>query len=81
MKSITLKNTTKVTKEDFYACPRCDINSGTKGRLCPCPRGGCEAIVVAEKIVTKTTMYEPLKPKGKGAVAAEKEFDIKLKKC
>jgi hypothetical protein len=55
---------TKVQKEDLYACPRCKITSeGTQ--MCPCPRGSCEAEVVAKKIVTTVTTFVPLKPKGK----------------
>jgi len=27
----------------YYECKRCDINSMTH-RMCPCPRGGCEAV-------------------------------------
>jgi len=33
-------------RDDYYACTRCDINSLTKDRMCPCPRGGCEAKLV-----------------------------------
>jgi hypothetical protein len=40
--------------EDYYACPRYDINSRTKDRMCPCPRGSCEAEVVG----TITTTVE-----------------------
>lgn len=30
-------------EEDYYTCSRCKINSNTEDRMCPCPRGGCEA--------------------------------------
>lgn len=42
----------KVTKTDFWYCDRCNIDSATNGRRCPCPRGGCEAEVVATTITT-----------------------------
>jgi hypothetical protein len=41
----------EIKKEDYYECKRCDINS-LGLRMCPCPRGGCEAEVVGEKITT-----------------------------
>ena len=38
--------------ENYYECPRCEINSLTEGRMCPCPRGGCEAVIAGT--ITKT---------------------------
>jgi hypothetical protein len=39
--------------KNYYECKSCKINSLTGGRMCPCPRGGCEA----EKVgVVKTTI-------------------------
>jgi hypothetical protein len=55
--------------EDYWVCGRCNITSDTEQRMCPCPRGGCDAELVGEK-ETKTTIYK-LEPKhcdcGKGA--------------
>jgi hypothetical protein len=42
----------KFITEDFYYCKRCDISSEHGKRMCPCPRGGCEAEVVGKKITT-----------------------------
>lgn len=39
---------------DYYECDRCDINSEHENRMCPCPRGGCEAEVVGKKKVVTT---------------------------
>lgn len=52
---------TKVKKEPFYKCSRCNINSNTKDRMCPCPRGSCEAVCVG-KVITTTTVEIILKP-------------------
>lgn len=48
-----IKEGTKVTTktEDIWYCSRCEISSFTSGRMCPCPRGDCEAKVIGE--VTK----------------------------
>lgn len=43
---------TKKEVEDYYKCNRCDINSLTKGSMCPCPRGGCEAKIVGTIVTT-----------------------------
>jgi len=46
---------TKVKKEDIWSCDSCKIHSDTKNRMCPCPRGGCDAIVIGKKVITTTT--------------------------
>ena len=51
----------KKTTEDYYKCERCQIDSLTEGRMCPCPRGGCDAalkgpvttFVVLDETLTK----------------------------
>jgi hypothetical protein len=40
----------KVITEDYFECKLCNISSETKGRMCPCPRGGCEAEIVGKKL-------------------------------
>ena len=52
----------KTTRVPFYKCERCNINSNVGSRMCPCPRGSCEAICVGE---VKTTVITEiiLKPK------------------
>lgn len=42
----------KVKKKKYFACDSCKINSLTKGRMIPCPRGGCDAEVRGEIIIT-----------------------------
>ncbi len=51
---------TKTKKEDYYICNECKITSLTKGRMCPCPRGGCEAEICGiVKITTEVILKVP----------------------
>ena len=50
----------KTTWEDYWICDRCDINSDGE-RMCPCPRGSCEAELVGEVEIVKT--ISKLEPK------------------
>lgn len=43
----------KIKQTDYYECKSCKINSTTKGRMCPCPRGGCDARITGTLIITK----------------------------
>jgi hypothetical protein len=43
-----------VKQEDYYTCERCDITSLTEGRMCPCPRGSCEAKISGTINITTT---------------------------
>lgn len=52
-----MNNTTKIKLKDYYKCGRCKITSETKGSMCPCPRGSCEAIIVG---TIKTTTIKEL---------------------
>ena len=38
----------KISKSEYYECSTCKINTLTEGRMCPCPRGGCDAQIVGE---------------------------------
>jgi len=38
--------------EDVFGCKRCNISSLTSGRMCPCPRGSCEAEIIGKLKVT-----------------------------
>ena len=40
------------TEEDYYTCKRCEIDSLENSRMCPCPRGGCEAKISGTVIKT-----------------------------
>ena len=46
----------KIIKEEthYFECDRCEINSLSQDRMCPCPRGSCEAELrgVIEKVIT-----------------------------
>lgn len=42
---------TTTTADYIFGCNRCEITSTTEGRMCPCPRGGCEAEIIGEKIM------------------------------
>ncbi len=46
----------KIKSDDYYTCKTCEINSETKGRMCPCPRGSCEAIITGT--IKTTTIIE-----------------------
>ena len=48
-----LENHIKVKETYIYGCSECNITSETKGRKCPCPKGGCDAEIIGKKIVTK----------------------------
>lgn len=43
----------RTSKKDYYECERCQISSQTKGRMIPCPRGGCEAELKGETVTTR----------------------------
>lgn len=45
----------KIKRVDVYYCDRCNISSDTSRRMCPCPRGGCDAEVVAKRMITTIT--------------------------
>lgn len=45
-KNKNLKDATKSKVKDLWSCERCNINSTTKDRMVPCPRGGCDAEVI-----------------------------------
>ena len=48
-----MKITTTESITNYYKCERCKIDSDTEDRICPCPRGGCEAYLYGKKIITK----------------------------
>ncbi len=51
-KSLLIPLITK-TADYVFGCNRCEITSiNLDGRMCPCPRGGCEAEIIGEKIMT-----------------------------
>lgn len=39
--------------KNYYQCKRCNIDSENEERMCPCPRGGCEATQTGTVILTK----------------------------
>ena len=49
-----------VTHEEypFYTCKRCEINTLTPNRMCPCPRGGCEAVAVGKVVSTSVLVLD-----------------------
>ena len=50
---------TQTERYDYYICDRCEINTETEGRMCPCPRNlNCDAIKVGEVIKTKTIVLD-----------------------
>lgn len=51
------------SKQDLYHCSRCSISTFTKDRMCPCPRGGCDAEVVGT-IIKESSRTIKLNKKG-----------------
>ena len=49
---------TQTERYDYYVCDRCEINTETEDRMCPCPRGSCDAVRVGEVIKTKTIVLD-----------------------
>ena len=45
-----------------YECKSCEIDSLTGNRMCPCPRGSCDAVVVGKLQTIRT--YERTAPYG-----------------
>lgn len=41
-------------RKDYFECKRCEINTETVGRMCPCPRGSCEAVHKGTVIITRS---------------------------
>lgn len=54
-------NKTKTKVSDFYSCERCKINTDTSGRMCPCPRGSCEAEIIGKLKITTIIEFTPIK--------------------
>lgn len=48
----------KEEEEDYYSCSRCNITSKTKDRVCPCPRGSCEAKIIGTLLTTRNLITE-----------------------
>lgn len=46
-----MKNKYSKREEDYY-CNRCKIDSFTKNRICPCPRGSCDAKIRGKVVTT-----------------------------
>jgi hypothetical protein len=51
---------TKSKTIEVYECKSCEIDSLTEKRMCPCPRGGCDAVVIGKLQTIKT--YERTAP-------------------
>lgn len=43
----------KSKTREYWVCHRCNITSLDKKRMCPCPRGSCEAECVGKLVTTK----------------------------
>ncbi len=63
---------TIVKKKDYWVCDRCEINSKTKDRMIPCPRGGCEADVKGEIIITEELRLFPEDISSKAIILSNK---------
>lgn len=48
----------KISSESIYGCAECKIdNIKNADRMCPCPRGGCEAKVIGTKVTTEQVLF------------------------
>lgn len=48
-----------VSNNEWFSCKSCKISSSTKGRLIPCPRGGCEAEITHTVVtITRTAKFK-----------------------
>lgn len=47
------------TSTEYYECTRCGISNLHKTRMCPCPRGGCEAEVKGRLETVVSIIREP----------------------
>ena len=66
--------TKEITRQqEYWECDRCGINSRTRNRMCPCPRGGCEAEFTG--VVTITTKTELVKFKNHERIHTLQESD------
>ena len=78
---ITLRNVKK-TKDDYYYCPRCKINTiDNKGMMIPCPRGGCEAEIrgaIKTTITTDTELFDKKFVKKLNKQPASSGIDLKM---
>jgi len=45
-------------KYDYFECERCEINTETEGRKCPCPRGSCDAEKKGFVTITKNITFD-----------------------
>jgi hypothetical protein len=45
---------TKSKTIDVYECKSCEIDSLTGNRMCPCPRGSCDAVIVGKLQTIRT---------------------------
>ena len=51
------KSKLKKKEDDYYICKRCKISS-LDTQMCPCPRGGCEALISGTIITTE--VFDPV---------------------
>lgn len=43
----------QIKRKNYYECNRCNISSEENSRMCPCPRGSCDAVKKGTVIITK----------------------------
>lgn len=63
--------------ENYFECERCNINSLTKDRICPCPRGSCEAEIVGE--ITTIIEIKRFRKKNLQINKPERSFNVEYR--
>lgn len=53
-----MATTTNTKIKDIWKCDSCEISSNTKGRMIPCPRGGCDALIVGKTTIVTVKVTE-----------------------
>ena len=44
--------------KDYYECERCNVDTATENRLCPCNRRVCEAVKKGRMTTTKIVTFD-----------------------
>jgi hypothetical protein len=65
------KESIKTNEKPYVYCDRCKIDNNGNDRMCPCPRGSCEAEIIGTiittvevKITLKPVIERPVLPNG-----------------
>lgn len=63
-----------IRKIPYFECERCGITTETIDRMCPCPRGSCEAVHKGTVVVTRTIELISINERAKAISEAHKRI-------